>query len=160
MTYKEMTNIINALLEEKFVPYSWGLFGVGGGLRNGLKRDNLSAKYALCAVGNDLRGVVKSSEVLGKTTLPGKLKVLRSQDALLDKKTIVSHDEPGENALVEYFNGIRIYEPFGPGQDDDFIQIQNRIRKQYETMPFSLESETNLNYPASDKVINMRRELL
>jgi hypothetical protein len=34
---------------EGFAPHGWGLFGVGGGLRNGLKRDNISAKYALCS---------------------------------------------------------------------------------------------------------------
>jgi len=159
MTHKRMKEIIQALLDEGFVPYSWGLFGVGGGLRNSLKRDNLSGKYALCAVSNEDKGVVKYGMV-GKTTLPGPFKVLRSPEALAKKTTIVKPDEDGENAMVEYFNGARIWKPFGIGQDDDFIVIKNRIREQFDSMPNSLETETNGNYPASQEILNQRIDLL
>ena len=154
-----MREIIEALMEEGFVPYSWGLFGVGGGLRNALKRDNLSGKYALCAVGDDYKGVLKYGEV-GKTTLSGPFKVLRSAEALANKTTIVRPDEEGEDAMVEYFNGARINEPFGVGQDDDFLTIKNRIREQFDNMPNSLETVENGNYPASKTVLNDRIELL
>jgi nicotinamide phosphoribosyltransferase len=159
MKHKTMRKIIEALMEEGFVPYSWGLFGVGGGLRNALKRDNLSGKYALCAVGDDYKGVLKYGEV-GKTTLSGPFKVLRSAEALANKTTIVRPDEEGEDAMVEYFNGARINEPFGVGQDDDFLTIKNRIREQFDNMPNSLETVENANYPASETVLNDRIELL
>ena len=159
MTHKMMKKIIAALMEEGFVPYSWGLFGVGGGLRNALKRDNLSAKYALCAVSDEDKGVVKYGMV-GKTTLPGPFKVLRSAEALANKVTIVRPDEEGENALVEFFNGARIYKPFGIGQDDDFLVIKARIREQFDNMPNSLETVENANYPASETILNHRIELL
>lgn len=159
MTHRDMKDIIEALMAEGFVPYSWGLFGVGGGLRNALKRDNTSAKYALCAVGNEDKGVVKYGMV-GKTTLPGPFKILRTPEALENKVTIVKPEEEGEDAMVEYFNGLRKEKPFGIGQDDDFLTIKNRIRTQFDTMPNSLETEENGNYPASETILNQRIELL
>lgn len=159
LSFGAMKKIINALIDQGFMPYSWGLFGVGGGLRNALKRDNTSAKYALCAVGLDDKGVVKYG-MPGKTTLPGPFKVLRSAEALANKITIVGANEPGVNAMVEFFNGARIYEPFGIGQDDDFLTIKARIKEQFSSMPNSLETAENKNYPASKLVLDTRTALL
>jgi hypothetical protein len=159
MTHKDMKEIINALMEEGFVPYSWGLFGVGGGLRNGLKRDNMSAKYALCSVGENERGVLKFGEV-GKTTLSGLFKILRSEEAFRNKVTIVRPNDEGENAMVEFFNGLRKEEPFGIGQDDDFLTIKARLRYQFDNYPNSMETVENGNYPASLEILNDRIELL
>lgn len=86
MNFKEMKYIINVLIEKGYAFYSWLLFGVGGGLRDNIKRDHLSAKYALCAKGNDNEGVVKFSDTFGKTTLPGPFKILRSTESLKNKK--------------------------------------------------------------------------
>lgn len=158
MTHAMMKKIIQALLDAGFAPYSWGLFGQGGGLRNELKRDNTSAKYALCAIGEENRGVVKYGMV-GKTTLPGPFKVLRDSVSLLNKITIVHESEAGENAMVEFFSGIRIYKPFGIGQDDDFIIIKDRLRYQFDNMPLSLVKGNN-KYPASRMLLDMRENLL
>lgn len=160
MTWTEMWGIIEALKEAGFAPHGWGLFGVGGGLRNDLKRDNLSAKYALCAKGDDHEGVVKFSDTLGKTTLPGPFKVLRTPIALENKETILFADEEGENAMVVYFDGSNIWEPFGEGQNDNFLDIRERIRKQWDVMPLNLTSPTNHNYPASTAILDERRRLL
>lgn len=160
MTYGEMWEIIEALMVEGFAPHGWGLFGVGGGLRNNLKRDNLSAKYALCSKGYEKIGVTKFSETLGKTTLPGPFKVLRTPIALENKETIVFENEDGEDAMVSYFDGTNIYKPFGVGQDDNFLDIKARIREQWDNMPLNLTSATNHNYPASDAILNKRRALL
>jgi nicotinamide phosphoribosyltransferase len=159
LTFSVMKKIINALIENGFMPYSWGLFGVGGGLRNALKRDNLSAKYALCAVGLNDKGVVKFGEV-GKTTLPGPFKVLRSAEAFAKKETIISAHEFGDNAMVLFFDGSNIWEPFGIGQDDDFLTIKKRISVQFEMYPSSLETPENKNYPASKFVLYTREYLL
>lgn len=159
LTFGAMKKIIDALIDKGFMPYSWGLFGVGGGLRNGLKRDNLSAKYALCAVGTEDIGVVKYG-MPGKTTLPGPFKVLRTVEALINKVTIVGIHEEGTNAMVEYFNGARIWKPFGVGQDDDFLTIKQRISDQFYIMPNSLETGENKNYPASQFILNKREALL
>jgi nicotinamide phosphoribosyltransferase len=160
MTWETMWEIIEALLEAGFAPHGWGLFGVGGGLRNSLKRDNTSAKYALCAKGVDDEGVVKFSDTLGKTTLPGPFKVLRSKIALENKQTVVFEHEDGEDAMVLYYDGSNIWEPFGVGQDDNFLDTRARIREQWDSMPLNLTSATNHNYPASDAILDERRRLL
>lgn len=160
MTWAQMWDIIEALLEAGFAPHGWGLFGVGGGLRNPLKRDNLSAKYALCARGAERVGVVKFSDTLGKTTLPGPFKVLRTPIALENKETIVFETEDGEDAMITYFDGSNIWEPFGEGMNDNFLDIRARIREQWDSMPLNLTSATNHNYPASDAILDERRRLL
>lgn len=158
--FDDILDIIDALIARGYGFYSWGLFGVGGNLRNHLKRDNLSAKYALCSVGAHNRPVVKFSETVGKTTLPGNFKLLRTPEALAERKTVVFMNEEGTNALVEYFNGGRINKPFGIGQDDDFLVIKARIKEQLKSMPQSLETPDNNNYPASDLIVLKRKEIL
>lgn len=159
-TFEGMLSYIDTLIENGYAFYTWGLFGMGGTLRNNLKRDNLSAKYALSAVGKDDRGVVKFSESLGKGTLPGPFKLLRSKEALNTKKTITLASEDGEDFLVSYFNGKNIYKPFGPGQDDNFLTIKERKTEQMKTMPLTLETVDNHNYPASDEIIKLKNILL
>lgn len=159
MTFEVMWDIMMALIEEGFAPYGWGLFGQGGGRRNFLKRDNLSAKYALCSMGDDYQSVVKFSDTYGKTTLPGPFKVLRSQDALNSKQTVVFTNEPGTDAMVMYYDGLE-EQYFGPGMYDDFNQIKTRSHEQFDTYPKTLWTEDNHGYPASLAVIERRRELL
>lgn len=151
---------IDALIELKYAFYTWGLFGQGGGLRNGLKRDNLSAKYALSSVGYEDRPVVKFSETIGKGTLPGPFKLLRSPEALASKVTICFEHEDGEDAMVTYFDGTNIYKPFGEGQDDNFLDIKARIREQMKNMPLSLGTPENHNYPASKEIMDSKQALL
>lgn len=160
MKHKNMWDIMMVLIERGYVPYSWLLFGVGGGNRNELKRDNLSAKYALCAIGNDYQPVCKFSETLGKATLGGQFKVLRDDISLKNCQTIVNNDEIGDNVMVEYYNGLNRNKPFGIGQDDDFLTIKNRINEQFSFMPLTLKTVHNHNYPASDKLLNIRKEIL
>lgn len=159
-TWDGMFAIIDRLIAERYAFYTWGLFGMGGTLRNHLKRDNLSAKYALSSVGIDEIPVVKFSENLGKGTLPGPFKLLRSKEALLKKETIVFDHELGEDSLVSYFNGANIWKPFGIGQDDDFLVIKAHKEEQMRTMPLNLETETNHNYPASSEIIQVKKDLL
>lgn len=159
-TFAGIFDIIDALIENGYAFYTCGLFGIGGTFRNNLKRDNLSAKYALASVGKEDRGVVKFSENIGKGTLCGPFKLLRTKEALENKKTILFANEEGENAYVEYFNGLNIYKPFGIGQDDDFIAIKALKTQQMKDMPLSLESDSNHNYPASDAIMKKKQELL
>ncbi len=158
--FEDILDEIDALIDLGYAFYTWGLFGQGGGLRNHLKRDNLSAKYALCSVGEDDIPVVKFSETLGKGTLPGPFKVVRTPKALADKKTILFSHEIGNDMLEPYFDGTQIWKPFGLAQDDNFLDIKALKTQQMKTMPLSLESETNNNYPASDEIMAVKQELL
>jgi len=158
--FEDILDEIDSLIEKGYAFYTWGLFGQGGGLRNHLKRDNLSAKYALSSVGTEDIPVVKFSETIGKGTLPGPFKVVRSEESLKNKKTILFSNEEGVDMLETYFDGTQIWEPFGPAQDDNFLDIKNRKTSQMKNMPLSLETEYNNNYPASDKVMLVKQELL
>lgn len=157
---EDILDEMDALIEKGYAFYTWGLFGQGGGLRNNLKRDNLSAKYALSAVGANDRGVVKFSETLGKGTLPGPFKLLRSAEALASKKTICFEHENGDDAMVIYFDGTNVFKPFGEGQDDDFLIIKAHKTEQMKNMPFSLGTVNNHNYPASDEIMATKQALL
>ncbi len=161
MTFSKMKEINEELMAHGFPPFAWGApYGQGGGVRNDLKRDNLSAKYALCAVGEELRPVCKFSETIEKTTLPGPLKVLRSKEALESKRTIVFMNEPGEDALIPYFDGSIKEEPFREGYGATFQEIRDRITEQFSSMPKTLTTEENHNYPISEAVHEKRIQLL
>ena len=158
MTWFQMKRIYNVVKEVGFAPFAWLPYGVGGGLRNSIKRDNFSVKYALCAVGNEDRFVIKIAEVEGKKTLPGLFKVLRTKEALEVKKTVVHITEEGEIVLIEYFNGARKEKPFGIGMDDNFLVIKNRIQNNFDEMPLNVRQETGL-FPASDLLHEKKAEL-
>lgn len=131
-----MMRVDNAIMNAGHDPMAWKIFGCGGGLRNGLKRDDLSAKYYLCSVGFDERQVVKDSENAGKRTLPD-VKVLRTPESLQTGETIVLPDEEGLSAYVEYYNGLRSANPFGQGMKDDFMVIRDRVLNEFDVMPLT-----------------------
>ena len=161
MTFPKMKEINAELMEYGFPPFAWGVpYGQGGGVRNDLKRDNLSAKYALCAVGKNLRPVCKFSETIEKTTLPGPLKLLRSDKALAYKQTIAFTHEDGADAMVTYYDGSEIWKPFREGFGFNFQEVQKRIIDQMATMPKSLTTKQNNNYPITEAVHKKRIELL
>ena len=156
MSFKTMKLIMRSLMAEGFAPYGWGLFGVGGGLRNDLKRDNLSAKYAINAVSMDNIGVIKTSEVVEKSSLPGPLKVLRTPKSLLNGRTVSFLSEEGENAMVSYFDGSNIWEPFGVGMYDTFLKAKSRLNDEWDKMPKDLPNR----FPITFKVMEERDRLL
>lgn len=155
MTWREMREINAALLAEGFLPWEWGLYGVGGGLRNKISRDNGSFKYALCSVGNENSGRVKFSETAGKSTLAGPFKLLRDADALKHGRTIVFWNENGEDVRVVYYNGLN-EQFFGDVMFENNLDAKARIKQQIETMPKRLVKDI----PASDAILNKRIELL
>jgi nicotinic acid phosphoribosyltransferase len=155
MTWEEMRNINEALMAEGFLPWAWGLYGVGGGLRNNIKRDNGSFKYALCAVGVENSSRVKFSETPGKSTLGGPFKLLRSPEAIASGVTIVLWNEEGEDARKLYYNGLD-ENFFGEPMFEDNVDCKERIKEQLATMPKRLVKDI----PASDIVIQIRLDLL
>jgi nicotinic acid phosphoribosyltransferase len=159
MDWTQMREIFEAVKERGFAPHAWTIFGIGGGLRNFIKRDNFSAKYALSAATKNDEGVIKLSETEGKHTLPGPFKVRRDKDSLLTKQTIAHLDEEGDNAMVVFFDGTNINKPFGEGQDDTFLMIKERIQDDFDKMPRNLRTEES-NFPATDQVLAQRDELV
>ena len=164
LKHKDCLTILRAILEMGCTPWSWGLFGMGGGQRNGLKRDNISAKYALGAMGDEYTPVVKFSDTYAKTTLPGPMKVLRTEEALKNNRTIVFRHEGkadgSDDTLVVYYDGLAPIDFFDGGMLDDFNVIKARSHDQFDNYPKSLTTDENHNYPASITILNKRKELL
>jgi nicotinamide phosphoribosyltransferase len=155
MKWETMKKINDILLANNYLVWEWGLYGMGGGMRNALSRDNSSMKYALCAVGEELRPVVKFSETAGKSTLPGPFKLLRSKEALESGITIVGINEVGEDARVIYYDGLNP-QLFGDVMFEDNRDYKKRIRQQMDCMPKRLKNDI----PASEFILNKRLELL
>lgn len=156
MTWKEMKEINTVLMLNGFLPWEWGLYGVGGGLRNNIKRDNGSFKCALCSVGFEKSGRVKfAPDSPGKSTLPGPFKLLRTPEALAKGETIVFYNEEGEDVRRVYYNGLA-EQFFGDVMFEDNIDCKNRIREQLKTMPRRLVNDI----PASKAILDRRLELL
>ncbi len=146
MSYEEMMHIDQVLLEKGFAPHSWLIYGVGGGLRNNLKRDNLSAKFYMCEVGEAHRPVIKNSESLGKRSLPP-VKVIREPEALESAITVVLPTEDGKDNLVVYYDGTS-EDVFGPGQFCTWLDIRDRIIEDFDVMPLTAgkPSKAVMNY--------------
>jgi nicotinic acid phosphoribosyltransferase len=154
MVWSQMKEINKILLEHNYLVWEWGLYGMGGGMRNALARDNSSSKYALCAVGES-RPVVKFSETPGKSTLPGPFKLLRSKEALENGITIVGLNEDGEDSRVVYYDGLK-KQFFGDTMFEDNRDYKKRIREQMAIMPKRLKNDI----PASEHILNTRIDLL
>jgi hypothetical protein len=85
--------------------------------------------------------------------------VRRDSESLEKRETIAHTDETGETALVEFFNGLRVDKPFGPGQDDNFWTIKARIQDDFDKMPRNMR-RPETDFPATDRVMDNKRELV
>jgi len=155
MTWASMKKINQILLDNNYLIWEWGLYGMGGGMRNNLSRDHSSSKYALCAVGSELRPVVKFSETAGKSTLPGPFKLLRSKEALESGITIIGLNESGLDARVTYYDGLQ-ENFFGEIMFEDNRDYKKRMREQMDFMPKRLVNDI----PASSLILSKRLDLL
>lgn len=138
---ESVLEITKACLAAGFVPWRCGIFGVGGHLRNNITRDHLSTKFALCSVGDKQRPVIKLSNTPGKQTLP-ECKVLRDSMSLATGVTLVTPNEPGQDALVLYYDGT-LDSPFGPGFTDTFTDCETRVVDGFDLMPETAGSRSD-----------------
>jgi len=87
------------------------------------------------------------------------INVIYKKSKLNLNKTIVHVDEEGEDSLVNYFDGTNLEEPFGEVMWELFGTWQKRMKDQFHGMPKTLITE-NSKFPASEKVLSKRQELL
>ncbi len=141
MNYEKMCNVFEALNERLGVnPTQWGIFGVGGWLRNTPNRDTLSSAYKLAACGADFKSVVKLSDTLAKVSVPGPTIVSRpnymtNSTVHFDRRLqgarfgLTTQD----NSLVTFYDGSRggemcfenpCYEPFSV--------VRKRVLKEFD----------------------------
>lgn len=104
MNWEKINRAFVALDRKGINATGWGIFGVGGWLRNTPNRDTLSSAYKLCAIGNGNQPVIKLSDTLAKMSVPGPTTISRP----INGPTVFLETELSEgNALVEFYDGGR-----------------------------------------------------
>lgn len=132
MTFTKCIEVIDTLIEMKCLPWEWGVFGVGGFLRNGITRDHLSGKYALASVGAESRPVIKESNTSGKRTYPDATVV-----NLGSSYRMIPRDDTQNDARIIYYDGTseenrKSGNIWGPAMYEDFSTIQARVLDDWE----------------------------
>ncbi len=109
VTWVTMVEIVEAVLAAGWSPFASGAFGIGGSLRNSIKRDHAGTSMKLCAVGNGNRPTVKRSENPAKSSTPSVIQVVDNCGDS-DRHTVHSATENviGENLLKVWFDGRNV----------------------------------------------------
>lgn len=146
VTPKVINDVYEAVSKLGANPTKWGLFGIGGWLRNSCTRDSLSSAYKLNAVGlnGHSRPVMKFSETEEKESIPGPIKLVNRvchkktslEEAEITRRTIVQSDYTD---FVTMYDGSTNYSyvPHGPA----FDIVRNRANYQWFTSPESMERD-------------------
>ena len=152
MNYEKIMNTLVALEKDGFDPVGWGLFGVGGWLRNSCTRDILSTAYKLCAKGMQAKPVCKLTEG-GKASIPG----LTTLNNLGDGKPSV-HSVKGDGfdfdgKKLYYSNQLSLY-----WCQERFSLVQDRAM--YDFDRFNLDPNYGLNSSClSPEVVELQESL-
>lgn len=111
MTFSKVQYVLDALFNDGLDPFGWGIFGIGGYLRNSCSRDSLSSAYKLCAIGHENKAVIKLGDGVGKLSVPGPTKLLR--DGIIGKFSSVQ--------LRKVETDCGAYQTYFDGSDDDLV---------------------------------------
>lgn len=162
MTWEKINKAFLALERQGVNPTGWGVFGIGGWLRNTPNRDSLSSAYKLCAVGRENRPVVKLSDTLAKISVPGPNVVVRPVEGYkIDGPTVFFTKEAeemgdelhpevgwGYNSLVTYYDGgLKGLDCFTGHCLEDFNTHQRRCIKEFDNFSYvSADRGPTLSY--------------
>lgn len=128
--------VLEMLYEKGLKVGAWGIFGVGGYLRNECTRDALSSKYALAAIGEDEYPVCKLSENRGKMTVPGRVALTPPMNG--NPIISVHHETPNH----DFYNTLkvnRLETYYTPGNFDhpalleDFNIKRDRCHEEFDS---------------------------
>jgi nicotinamide phosphoribosyltransferase len=116
MNYEKIVNVINTLKNRLHVnPTQWGIFGVGGYLRNTPNRDTLSSAFKLAAYGQNNKPSVKLSDTLAKVSVPGPNVITRPTGMASSTVHFKGRGYDNLNSLVTFYDGslrgIRAFRP-------------------------------------------------
>lgn len=141
-----------------FAPTRWGIFGVGGYLRNNSTRDSLSSAYKLCAKGQNNEPVCKIvSEGSTKASVPGDTIINRSYHSSRER-SVHPRSEMGVDNRVVYYDASLINEDGDQFCDpcfEDFKILQQRNIEQFDLYKTRLNGTEVL----SDKIIKTQQEI-
>lgn len=130
MNFTEIHRINKKLIEDGFSPAHCVYYGVGGFLRNEISRDSASVAMKLSEVGAEHRPVMKfAPESPGKASTPGANKIVREAGM----PSVRYPNEPGDNALITYYDGTDSAADAGVQYQEDFDAIQERVATSVDT---------------------------
>lgn len=152
-----MHNTFKSLEMHGFAPTKWGIFGVGGYLRNNSTRDSLSSAYKLCAKGQNNEPVCKIvSEGSTKTSVPGDTIINRCDYA---DETVFLRTELLKDDRVVFYDASLVNEDgdqFCEPCFEDFRNIQHRTMHHFDCEPRGVTSVLSLEILKIQKEIQER----
>lgn len=134
MTPTKVDDTLKELDSEGYTPTAWGIFGVGGYLRNSVTRDSLSSAYKLSAKGLKNEPVIKLSETKGKLSVPGPNSIARYpnvNDHALYPSVFLRDEVPSNGMYQVYYNGLE-KNPFGEVCEESFSSLQERCINEFD----------------------------
>jgi nicotinamide phosphoribosyltransferase len=166
MDWETMINIINYCIRRGWSPFASGAFGVGGHLRNSIKRDHIGLSYKLAEVGTEGRGTCKRSETLAKTSIPGEVQVIENaneNDETVWPVAITNNISESRFLLKPWYDGIS-------GQDMDEVILdpcletnlvaRQRILNNFRDREQPKEVLSKKIRDQRDEVLNLQADML
>ncbi len=140
MNPHKVDDVFGGLFDEGFNSVGWGIFGVGGWLRNTSTRDIFSSAYKLCAAGSEDEIVCKLSDTPAKMSVPGKTVLVRDGVACFTGPSVFHTSEVSDDkdARVLYFDPVLRrcnnpdFEGFRP-LNESFATISQRTIEEFDS---------------------------
>jgi hypothetical protein len=166
MDWESMISILDYCIGRGWSPFASGAFGVGGHLRNSIKRDNIGLSYKLAEVGSEGRGTCKRSETLAKTSIPGEVAVYDMDGDNLSTVYPASSPWPAhakDNLLKTWYDGIS-----GQSMDEVILYpcletnlaARERILKQFHDRQQPEQVLSNIIQAQRDEVLVIQADAL
>ena len=105
MNPDKVDEVFNALYHEGFNSAGWGIFGIGGYLRNSATRDVFSSAFKLAACGANSDPEVKLSDTPAKMSVPGVTEIRRGDGACFGSPSVFF--ATGNDARVTFYDGVK-----------------------------------------------------
>lgn len=146
----------DAIIAAGYNPYNFGIYGVGGFLRNSVTRDSLSSAFKLNSVGAKRRPVMKFSEVETKESIPGEIQLV---NGVCESKPNVYSPEMRDSLspecgqqLITYYKAGKIAPWVG-----NFKDAYDRVQRCWTQSPKSMSRET-IVAPMQDTINQLRKK--
>ena len=132
--FQEVRALNERLISAGYAVPGCGIYGIGGGLRDGLHRDGMGATMKLVAVGEDMRPVCKLSPG-GKGSIPGLVRVNPTRDG---GATVHAAERGGDfGALELMYDCGKFTDAFH--ESADFRNARRRVLEDWDSFVPSAE---------------------
>lgn len=171
MTWEKIQRVMTHLERKDVDPTGWGIFGIGGWLRNTPNRDTFSSAYKLCAFGPDKQPCVKLSDTLAKVSVPGPTVMFRGHEGIDNIPTVYLQGEIDLTAMTQggvepsyqtFYDGSKQgIDAFGPPCLEDFNNHRNRVLDEFDMFSsVPADRGTQTNSPLSGRILKFQQDTM